>query len=171
MRRARAALLLTLLSCQGEIVGSPVGTPGSAEALRPPPRAGFALVADALQPSCGTLDCHGQVGRNLRLFGARGMRLDPRHTSAEGTTTAAEYQATYWSVVGLEPEEMSAVVGGAAVERLSLVRKARGVERHKGGVRMKVNDDLDRCLLSWLAGSVAQTVCEAAVHVLDRPAP
>jgi hypothetical protein len=177
MRSVRVLALLGLLSCQGEIVAPPAGVPGSAgsagESLQPPPRAGFAAVADALQPSCGTLDCHGQIGRNLRLFGARGMRLDPRDTSAEGTTKPAEYEATYWSMVGLEPEEMSGVVRdrGAGSDRLALIRKARGVDLHKGGVRMKLNDDLDRCLLSWLAGSISQPACEAAVHVLDRATP
>src|SRR3954467_11362409 len=108
MRRILPILLA--LSCQGAISTPDPDRPPPSEVLQPPPRAGFARVADALQPSCGTLDCHGQIGRNLRLFGARGMRLDPKEASAEGTTTPAEYLATYWSVVGLEPEETSAVV-------------------------------------------------------------
>jgi hypothetical protein len=37
----------------------------------------FGPVADYLEHRCGSLDCHGQVGRNLRIWGCEGMRLDP----------------------------------------------------------------------------------------------
>jgi hypothetical protein len=161
------ALTLTL-ACYGEPLEAPRDQPRRLEA---PPRAGFEAVADALQVTCGTLDCHGQLGRNLRLFGARGLRLDLRASSAEGTTTAAEYEASYWSVVGLEPEPLSAVVRQMGFDpmRLTLMRKARGDEEHKGGRLMAVGDDLDRCLTSWLAGKVDATPCET-VSLAPRPA-
>lgn len=121
----------------------------------------FSLVADGLQPSCGTLDCHGQRGRNLRLFGARGLRLDARHNSAEEATTDAEYQASYRSLVGLEPEALDVVLRreGLDAEQLTLVRKARGSERHRGGVQMLPGDPLDRCLLTWLQGQIQRASC------------
>ena len=71
-------------------------------------------VADAMQPSCGTLDCHGQPDRNLRLYGGRGLRLDPVKASKDGDTEPPEYEANYWSVVALEPEILSTVTRKAA---------------------------------------------------------
>jgi hypothetical protein len=162
-----AALALTgALACSGEAIDMRP----EPRLLQAPPRDSFEPVADALQATCGTLDCHGQVGRNLRLYGARGLRLDAKTTSAEGTTTAAEYEATFWAVVGLEPEALSAVVRerGADPARLSLIRKARGTDHHKGGILMKAGDDLDRCLTSWLAGKVRVEACEA-ISLAPRP--
>ena len=141
-----------------------------ATGLQMPDPTTFAQVDDALQPSCGTLDCHGQSSRNLRLYGGRGLRLDPQGNSADEPTTDAEYHASFSSLTGLEPEALAAVVlsGGQDPERLSLVRKARGVERHKGGTQMLPGDALDRCLLSWLAGAVDG---EACVRVANAPRP
>lgn len=137
--------------------------------LQQPDARSFPLVADALQPSCGTLDCHGQPGRNLRLFGARGLRLDPQHNAAEGTTTDAEYAASLRSLAALEPEALDRVLRqGADVETLSLLRKARGRERHRGGVQLLPGDPLDRCLLSWLA---SQTDRESCLRVAQHPRP
>ena len=71
---------VSLTSCVGQ-----VGPIGPLE-LRLPIREGFEGVADAMQPSCATLDCHGHPQRNLRLFGERGLRLNGADTSAEGKT-------------------------------------------------------------------------------------
>lgn len=135
----------------------------------PDPRM-FPQVADALQLSCGTLDCHGRPGRNLRLYGGRGLRLDPHANSADEPTTDSEYQASFRSLTGLEPEALDAVVrsSGQDIERLSLVRKGRGTERHKGGTQMLAGDPLDRCLVSWLSGQVDAAAC-ARVTSAPRP--
>jgi hypothetical protein len=138
--------------------------------LQVPDRMTFPLVADALQPSCGTLDCHGQRGRNLRLCGGRGLRLNPKGNSADEGTTDAEYEANFLSLTALEPEALDAVVTslGEDPERLTLVRKARGTELHKGGVQMLPGDPLDRCLLSWLAGRTHKDSC---TRVASTPRP
>jgi hypothetical protein len=159
-------LALAALACFGEAVEMRP----EPRFLQAPPRASFEPVADALQVTCGTLDCHGQTGRNLRLYGERGLRLDPRSNSAEGVTTAAEYEANFWAIVGLEPEALSAVVRdqGTDPQRLTLVRKARGTDEHTGGALMKRGDDLDLCLTSWLAGTVRTAACEA-IALAPRP--
>jgi hypothetical protein len=174
--RAAATLLvgvaLACAACEGQI-----GEPGDVSAvhreLLAPARLDFERVADAMQPHCGTLDCHGQVGRNLRLFGGRGLRLGPDANPLAGDTTPAEYDATFWSLVGLEPEALSAVLAdkGAQPERLSLIRKARGHERHKGGTLMMAGEPLDQCLLAWLAGAVAQAPCQSAAQLEAPGAP
>jgi hypothetical protein len=150
-------------ACEGQI-SEPGGGGVVRQELLAPPRANFERVADAMQPHCGTLDCHGQAGRNMRLFGGRGLRLSPGANPLDGDTTPAEYDATFWSVVGLEPETMTAVLEdkGADPERLSLIRKARGHERHKGGTLMNAGDPLDQCLTSWLAGALTEGPCQVA---------
>lgn len=128
-----------------------------------PDRASFPPVANLLVHRCGTLDCHGNSYRNLRLYGNEGLRLDGR-PSAHPNTTDAEYDQDFQSIIGLEPELMTAVVsqGGAAPERLTFVRKARGTEAHKGGTLMKEGDAEDRCITSWLAGHTDVVDCADA---------
>jgi hypothetical protein len=154
-------VVVAVPACVGQI-GDVGGKNDVQLELLAPRRSGFERVADAMQPHCGTLDCHGQAGRNLRLFGGRGLRLAPAGNPLDGDTTPAEYDATFWSVVGLEPETLTAVLhdSGANSERLSLIRKARGHERHKGGTLMAAGDALDRCLTSWLAGTVDEAACQ-----------
>jgi hypothetical protein len=161
-------------ACNGAIIDDPRSdaglAPTTASRLLAPERATFNPVADMLQTTCGTLDCHGQLGRNLRLYGARGLRFDPKDNSAENPTTAREYDESYWSVIGLEPETTSAVVAdqGRKPERLSLFRKARGSEKHKGGTLQATGAPGDRCLQSWFAGKVDVDACK---EVADRPRP
>ncbi|APR82050.1 Hypothetical protein A7982_07399 [Minicystis rosea] len=133
-------------------------------ALSLPDRATFPLVADALERRCATLDCHGSVGRNLRLYSGSGLRLDPMNLPGSVSTTEAEYDASYRSLVWLEPEIMSAVVseGGAEPERLTLVRKARGTEYHKPGAVIQAGEPADRCLVSWLASKIDEEQCTLA---------
>jgi hypothetical protein len=131
-----------------------------------PDRASFSQVAPVLVRRCGTLDCHGTPQRNLRLYGTEGQRLSPSDVpGAQHTVTDPEAQADYDSVVGLEPEVLSAVVAdhGANPERLTLVRKARGAEDHKGGSLVVVGDDSDKCITSWLAGTLDTAACTAGV--------
>jgi hypothetical protein len=127
----------------------------------------FGPVADFLGHRCGTLDCHGTPERSLRIWSCEGMRLEPIDVSicsrAKGgrRTTPAEHQATYRSVVGLEPTVMSVVVAsrGAELELLTLMRKARGFDAHKGGALIVPGDDQDVCLTSWLSGRTNLRAC------------
>ncbi|HEY0709628.1 MAG TPA: hypothetical protein VGG33_22645 [Polyangia bacterium] len=156
------------LGCFGEVVPSDFEPPSNANPspeLKAPSRADFKLVGDALIASCGTLDCHGQIGRNLRIYGNHSLRLRTEDNPGGNPTTDAEYDATYWSTIGLEPELLAQVViaKGAQPERLQLFRKARGDDKHKGGLLMKPGDPIDRCLLGWLAGKTDEDTCTAAV--------
>lgn len=127
-----------------------------------PDRASFPPVAELLVKRCGTLDCHGQTGRNLRLYGSLGLRLSATDRPvSKGQTSKDEYDQDFDSVVGLEPEILSAVVssGGANPERLTLVRKARGAEAHKGGTLWHAGDSQDLCVTSWLSGHTDVADC------------
>jgi hypothetical protein len=130
-----------------------------------------------LDARCGTLDCHGTTQRNMVLYGFEGLRItvDPSQPPLlPGATesTVDELVLDYHSVVGLEPEIMTAVVrdGGASPERLTMIRKARGTESHKGGQLWNLGDDSDVCVASWLAGSVDKGACARAMNAVEaRP--
>ncbi|HEX4477533.1 MAG TPA: hypothetical protein VH142_20730 [Polyangiaceae bacterium] len=141
--------------------------------------AAFGPVAAYLGERCGTLDCHGQRARNLQIYSCEGLRLSevdvPICSRNQGgkPTTPEEHQATYRSLVGLEPTVMSAVVvdHGEHPEWLTFVRKARGLESHKGGVLITPGDDQDVCITSWLAGQTNLTACAAAFGYPKFPTP
>lgn len=140
-------------------------------AARAPAGADFKPVAQVLVDRCGSLDCHGSTYRNMRLFGFGAFRLDPAHQPDAPDTTQAEVDADYQSVVGLEPEIFRDVVasGGRDPSRLTFIRKGRAEEDHKGGPRLFRGDAADRCVLSWLSGTVDADTCKSAVPRLLTP--
>jgi hypothetical protein len=123
----------------------------------------FPPVAQLLDVRCGSLDCHGTVARNMRLFGSAGLRLSASDRPyVPVCDRQAEVDQDYQSVVGLEPEAMDRVVasGGANPDALTMVRKARGIESHKGGQIWNEGDDADTCLVSWLSSKPNAGACE-----------
>ena len=135
-----------------------------------PDKAEFRAVAPVLARRCGSVDCHGTRLRNLRVFGYGGLRLlDGHRLDDPPIVTDDEANATYDSVIGLEPELMRAVVlaGGADPERLSFVRKGRGDEDHKGDRRVIPGDDADTCILTWLSRTTKIDACKRAGCVGD----
>jgi hypothetical protein len=159
-------LLATFASCAAP-------APGDRSSLAVPPREGFEPVSELLQTRCGSLDCHGQMGRSLRLYGADGLRFDSNDLPGQdgGLTRATEHDANYASVVALEPEMLSSVLrdGGRNPERLTLIRKARGSEEHVGGAATPPASDGDRCLVSWLSAAVDVSACRSG-SLIERPA-
>lgn len=137
----------------------------------------FGPVGDLLTHRCGSLDCHGRPERNLRIFGCEGRRISSTDASicsrAQGgkKTTAAEHEATYRSLVGLEPTVMSRVVAERGIDPslLTFVRKARGTEAHIGGVLIVPGDDQDLCITSWLGGQTDLTACSGALAFPNFP--
>lgn len=143
-------------------------TPNANDRVIPlePDRTTFPAVSDLLDHRCGTLDCHGNTFRNLRVYGREGLRLaSTDQPVSHGSTTAAEYDQTFSSIIFLEPELMSEVVGsgGANPERLTFVRKARGTEHHKGGTVFREGEQEDRCVTSWLSGHTDVALCQTAL--------
>lgn len=132
-----------------------------------------ASVSPYMERRCGTLDCHGQPARPMRLYGQLGLR-EPNDTNVSGgaATTPTERTLNYQAVCNVEPEGMAEVVAdqGNSAEDLLLIRKARALERHKGGKVVNQTDAADRCLVGWLANLPAEDVakdCEAAVGQLQ----
>lgn len=128
----------TVTPSLGEFVGSDNFAPG---------------VLPFLGAQCGTLDCHGQVGRPFRLYSVNGLRLpnDAGLIPGAGALSTAEQFADYLSAVEIEPEEMTRVMQGQdPATKLLLVKKPMGLERHKGGTRITPGDNLYTCLVGWL---------------------
>jgi hypothetical protein len=128
-------------------------------------------VSGFLEQRCATLDCHGQVGRPLRLYSRTGLRFpDPDVQNAPGGpgVTEEEHQANYEAVIGLEPEQISRVVldpTNNPPQTLLLVKKPRAMERHKGGQVVIAGDDGDTCITSWLSGATNVAACQSATAV------
>jgi hypothetical protein len=161
VKRAHLVLLVTSTLSACRVPATDARFTGSL-----PDQASFPEVTQVLVRHCGTLDCHGSSGRNLRLYGSEGLRLSPDDRPQTPTCTSDDEVAQdYASVVGLEPEVLSAVVadGGAHPERLTIVRKARGAEDHKGGAPFQQGDAGDRCLTSWLADNLDMDACLGAL--------
>jgi hypothetical protein len=157
-----AIALLSDVSCTSAPNDARIG-------VRTPDPAQFPAVADLLVRRCGSLDCHGALPRNMRLYGKFGLRLDGNVPGDDTLTTPAEYDATFRSVVGLEPALMTAVVERRAESNLlTLVRKSRGTEEHKGGMVFTTGDAADACLASWLSttdtakGTINADLCKKA---------
>ena len=131
-----------------------------------PDRVTFPYVGELLERRCGTLDCHGSVYRNLRIYGDEGLR----YSSADcpcvpKVTTPAEFSQDYDSVVGLQPEVMNQVIAdhGADPERLDLLAKPLGLDAHQGGTLITEGDDQYVCITSWLAGHTIKAACIATL--------
>ena len=161
MTRAVVLSIVALAASAG--CGGP--DPSARTAVTTPDRTTFPLVQAFLDHRCGSLDCHGTPYRNMRIWGSDGMRLAFGDVPGGAPTTSGELDATFQSIVELEPEVMSAVVAahGANPERLTLVRKARGTEAHAGGAVVVAGDARDRCVLSWLAGAADVLACSTAL--------
>jgi hypothetical protein len=139
-----------------------------------PPQASFQQsVSPVLERRCATLDCHGQIGRPLRLYSARGLRLgnDAGLMPGIGATTSEETTANYRAVIGLEPEEMTRVLAGVATPRdLLLLKKPLMLEGHKGGPAIAPsNDPAELCIVSWLLSDATHPVDQASCTKAATP--
>lgn len=140
--------------------------------LQTPPKSSFPLVSNVLNNRCGSLDCHGDPRRSVWMYNSNGMRLGDGIPGI-GATTEEEYAENYVSIVMLEPEMMHTVVleKGRAPERLTLVRKARGAEEHKGGVALVPASYADICLTSWLSGFIDEAACITDAELVPPEPP
>lgn len=166
MRAAVLSLLLPLSvaacssidpSAENRIKGPAFGDDG--DSFRP--------VSAVMERRCGTLDCHGAPGRPLRIYGQPGLRKpveerDPDYyPGGLAPTTEDELLDNYRSMVGLEPEIMVRVIKEEdEPESLTLVRKPRLLEKHKGGLVWNKGDDGDTCLLNWITGKADTVPCD-----------
>ena len=165
MAKQRLPYLLVWLGLSVSGCGSADPEAGQLSEAQLPSREQFPPVGAAMQRRCATGDCHGQGGRSLRLYGVGGLRLstpqNPVVDPLADPTTEAELDASYESTIGLEPEALWRVIAQKAdPNQLSLVRKMRGIEKHKGGQLARQGDALDRCLVLWLTDRPDPVPCD-----------
>ncbi len=157
VHKAVAAAFAVLAATVGFVQGCVDLTPNTVNC---PPLEDFAKVSPLLEQRCGTLDCHGDIARPMRIYGQYGLRYteDPDNDTLytgnlAAPTTAEEVERNYYAVCGIEPEKMSIVQAGEAdPESLTLVRKPRLTEKHKGGRIWNQGKVEDRCLVGWIQG-------------------
>lgn len=127
--------------------------------------ADFRPVSAVIERRCGTLDCHGSLARPMRIFGQYGLRESPSDAGGDYPggllpTTVEELTSNFRSMCGLEPEKLDLVVSKRAdPSTLTLVRKPRLAEKHKGGLVWNKGDDGDQCLVGWLTGETDTSPC------------
>jgi hypothetical protein len=135
--------------------------------------ADFQPVSAVFERRCGTLDCHGSAFRPMRIYGQNGLRRpEPKGSKNVGDfaeyssgglepTTLAELSDNYQSIVSLEPELVAQVVQGlSSPDRLSVIRKARLQEKHKGGLLWYQGDPGDACLTNWFTSVDDTSPCD-----------
>ncbi|MDB5217909.1 MAG: hypothetical protein JWO86_5836 [Myxococcaceae bacterium] len=125
-----------------------------------------ALVHPVIERRCGSLDCHGQLPRGLRVYGQTGLRLpnDVGLVPGGGATTLAEKRATYDSIVGLQPERTNELLlkeprTPADAYQLSVLTKATALERHRGGPSLQRGEPAEQCIVTWLVGHTDTMLC------------
>jgi hypothetical protein len=126
------------------------------EVLVLPSEEAFAAVGHVFGAHCGTLDCHGDPARNLRVYGINGQRLDATDVPGFRGSSPAELLATYDSIVAIQPELLSAIVkaGGGSAGDWLVLGKARGELHHAGGQQFVPGQPADTGVLWWLASRV-----------------
>lgn len=166
-----------VLVFSGALLGSACSGPPGDQTFVPivPTIEGFSGVSDALEAHCGTLDCHGNSARNMRIYGINGIRFgkglvpgsDPTTGASDAGKLGGELLLTYEAVIAIQPEVLGQIVSqhGARPERWIVITKGRGTEHHKGGSRMQLHDATDTCITSWLTGVVNTDACDQAANV------
>lgn len=137
------------------------------------PRTEAEYIADRMSTSGGavsTADASASAssGADTSATGAGGGPYGEYVTGGTEPTSDLEIAANRLSACGIEPDLMSDVVNaGADASTLTLVRKPRLTESHKGGLIWKA-DSLqgDKCITTWIAGSVDIAACNGE---LKRP--
>lgn len=172
-RRIAATLLAVMALSLGVLSSSSCVGEGELEDFACPNHDVFVqAVSPYLERRCGTLDCHGQMTRPMRIYGQFGLRHpDENNFSGGAGSTALERDANWAAVCNVDPEPMQQVTldRGLSADKLLLVNKARGLERHKGGKIVNEQDAGDRCILSWLRLLPAAQVkaeCDSAIQPL-----
>ena len=178
MRAARTALSVALTIAITLVSSACLEDPEGRKAFRCPNPDVFTLfVSPMIERRCGTLDCHGNDFRPMRIYGELGLR-HPQPTpdgiynrTGGNATTQFEAFENYRSICATEPEkiaEVEADPGGQSVNNLLLVRKARGQEGHKGGKVFNSFDDSDLCVVGWLRGDNPKAVRAACAKALEN---
>ncbi len=173
-RKSSPLLLATLAAVTaGALVLACSATPSSSAkvTVHGASAADFAATLGGVNPvferRCGSFDCHGNPSQALRIYSQNGLRLPNEAGILPGgaATTPDEVFANYRSILAVEPEETNAVVLGGNPYSLLILKKPLLIETHKGGTVMIKGDDTEKCITSWLSGSVDKNACTAGAQL------
>lgn len=151
----RAAWLFLLLGCSGPAPES--------EPLVIPEAADYeAHVQVVVGYGCGSLDCHGDPGRPLRIYARDGLRLRADLRGEELTSEEAALDAEAFG--GVDP-------GGVPPDHVALLKplaeEAGGLPHVGEDVWLSTDDAGYRCVLGWLEGATPADVCAEATAAVD----
>ncbi len=153
------------------------GTPQETQQYGPlPDRNAFIQqgVSNFMEKRCGSLDCHGHIGRPLRIYSDWGLRYRSENDGKRvaGPTTEEEQIENYRSVIALEPDLLSdSVLTGGAYVDFQLIKKPLDISgggiNHKGGPVIRVGDGDPgwRCLHGWIRGEPSKQKCDEAATI------
>lgn len=158
------AILGALMTCGAALVACSGVDSTAVSDVTCPPLATFQQVSPVLEQRCGTLDCHGQIGRPLRIYSQYGLRSEMSGQVPDASnyfpgddalpTTPYEIQDNWASVCGLQPEIIAAVYASGGTNpnahQLTLVRKPLLEEKHKGGQVFFDDSPGNECIQTWL---------------------
>jgi hypothetical protein len=174
MKRAALLFSLTTSACAaGLVLLACSATPSTSDKVTVigPNPGDFAASTGGVDPvferHCGSLDCHGNTARALRIYSQYGLRIPNEAGVLPGTaaTTPDEVSANYRSIIAVEPEQMTAVTKGGDPYSLLILKKPLTTETHKGGTVMIKGDDTEKCITGWLKGTVDKNACAAAAQL------
>lgn len=126
------------------------------------------LVQPYVGVRCGSLDCHGDSGRPLRIFAQDGLRL--RDDLRETDITAEEIARNVEAFAGVSPDAV------APAEHLALLKglatSAGGIAHEGDDIWQLTSETGYQCILAWLSGtSQDQAARDACVAAFDEVAP
>lgn len=144
-------------------VSPPAGVPAGAD-----PTTFRTNVNAVFERRCASLDCHGALGRGLRIYSENGLRLpnDSGLLPGAGSTSSDEINSNYASVVGLQPEKMNDFLAKSPrtpddAYQLDILAKPLGLEKHKGGPALSKGEPAEQCIVTWLIGTpLDATLCD-----------
>jgi hypothetical protein len=124
-------------------------------------------VHPVLEARCGTLDCHGDPGRPLRIHAEIGLRA--AGVERDDALTDVEREDNVRALAAVDP-------GAPVDDSLVLTKPLLGGEHHVGGDLFRSRDEAPfRCLRGWLAGDGADdavvAACDEAAAEVELPPP
>jgi hypothetical protein len=176
VRTLHRALLCLAAAILASVVGCSSVPSSSDRVLVEGPPAGLFIngatggVDAVFERRCGSLDCHGQYGRPLRIYSQYGLRMpNPSGLGpGSGATTTDEQNENYRSIIALEPEKMTDIVKNVPSGdpfTLLILRKPLNIESHKGGAVISKDDATSQCFASWIGKGTLDPNCQTAAQL------
>ncbi|MCP4444286.1 MAG: hypothetical protein GY811_02935 [Myxococcales bacterium] len=107
---------------------------------------------------CSSLDCHGDMGRTLRIYSYRGLRL--QDALREEGLSPNELGENLLSIAAFD--SLGGPVGENQILLKALAVSAGGMAHEGGAVWQSTSEPGYRCLAAWLAQESADANAQAA---------